>query len=69
MKVGAVFPQSESGVDPVAIRHYAQAVEGMGYNHLVIYDHVLGASTATRPDWSGTYTSETLFHEVFVLYG
>lgn len=69
MKVGAVFPQSESGVDPVAIRDYAQAVEGMGYNHLVIYDHVLGASTATRPDWSGPYTSETLFHEVFVLYG
>ena len=69
MKLGAVFPQSESGVDPVAIRDYAQAVEGTGYNHLVIYDHVLGASTATRPDWSGPYTSETLFHEVFVLYG
>lgn len=69
MKVGAVFPQTESGGDPVAIRDYAQAVEGMGYNHILIYDHVLGASTVTRPDWDGPYTSETVFHEVFVLYG
>ena len=69
MKLGAVFPQTESGVDPIAIRDYAQAVEGMGYNHIVAYDHVLGADTATRPNWSGPYTSETLFHELFVLYG
>jgi probable F420-dependent oxidoreductase len=69
VKLGVVFPQTESGVDPIAIRDYAQAVEGLGYNHLVAYDHVLGASTETRPDWSGPYSSETLFHEVFVLYG
>jgi probable F420-dependent oxidoreductase len=69
MKLGAVFPQLESGTDPIAIRDYAQAVEGMGFDHLLIYDHVLGASTATRPDWSGPYTSESLFHEPFVLYG
>jgi probable F420-dependent oxidoreductase len=69
MKVGAVFPQLESGTDPVAIRDYAQAVEGLGFNHIVIYDHVLGASTATRPNWDGPYTSESVFHEPFVLYG
>jgi probable F420-dependent oxidoreductase len=69
MKLGAVFPQLESGADPVAIRHYAQAVEALGYTHLLAYDHVLGASTATRPDWSGPYTSDSVFHELFVLYG
>lgn len=69
MKLGAVFPQLESGTDPVAIREYARAVEAMGYNHLLAYDHVLGAGTATRPNWSGPYTSESLFHELFVLYG
>jgi probable F420-dependent oxidoreductase len=69
MRLGAVFPQIESGVDPIAIRDYAQAVEGMGYNHILAYDHVLGANTATRPDWRGPYTSETLFHEVLVLFG
>jgi probable F420-dependent oxidoreductase len=30
---------------------------------------VLGASTANRPDWRGPYTSDTLFHEPFVLFG
>jgi probable F420-dependent oxidoreductase len=69
MKPGAVFPQIESGVDPAAIRHYAQAVEALGYTHILAYDHVLGASTTTRPDWAGPYNSDSLFHELFVLYG
>lgn len=69
MRIGAVFPQLESGTDPVAIRDYAQAVEAMGYTHILAYDHVLGAGTTTRPDWSGPYTSESLFHEPFVLFG
>lgn len=69
MNVGAVFPQLESGIDPIAIRDYAQAVEGLGFNHLLIYDHVLGAGTSTRPDWSGPYTSQSLFHEPLVLFG
>jgi probable F420-dependent oxidoreductase len=69
MKLGAVFPQIESGTDPVAIRAYAQAVEALGFDHLLAYDHVLGAGLSTRPDWSGPYNSESVFHEVFVLYG
>ncbi len=67
MRVGVVFPQVESGRDPGAIRAYAQAVEEMGYRHLVAYDHVLGADRATRPDWKGPYDASSLFHEVFVL--
>ena len=69
MEIGVVFPQTEIGSDPVVIRDYAQAVEDLGYRHILIYDHVLGASTANRPDWRGPYTSETMFHEPFVLYG
>lgn len=69
MRIGAVFPQTEIGDDPAAIRDYAQAVEGMGYSHILVYDHVLGANTASRPDWRGPYNAETPFHEVFVLYG
>jgi probable F420-dependent oxidoreductase len=69
MRIGAVFPQTEIGNDPAAIRAYAQAVEELGYRHILIYDHVLGASTATRPDWRGPYTSDTSFHEPFVLFG
>ncbi|HEV2457712.1 MAG TPA: hypothetical protein VGS80_05050, partial [Ktedonobacterales bacterium] len=69
MRIGAVFPQTESGIDPAAIRDYAQAVEAMGFTHILAYDHVIGAGTATRPAWQGPYTSENLFHEVFVLFG
>lgn len=69
MRIGVVFPQTEIGNDPIAIRDYAQAVEAMGYKHILVYDHVLGASTATRPNWRGPYTSETPFHEPFVLFG
>src|SRR5947207_13234197 len=69
MRIGVVFPQTEIGDDPIAIRDYAQAAEQLGYQHLLIYDHVLGASIANRPDWRGPYTSDTLFHEPFVLFG
>jgi probable F420-dependent oxidoreductase len=68
MDLGAVFPQHEIGDDPVVIRDWAQAVEEMGYHHVLAFDHVLGAGTDTRPGWQG-YTSETAFHEVFVLFG
>ncbi len=39
MKIGVVFPQTEIGNDPAIIRDFAQAVEGMGFNHLLVYDH------------------------------
>lgn len=69
MRIGVTFPQTEIGNDPIAIRDWAQAAEGAGYAHILIFDHVLGAELSTRPDWRGPYNSETPFHEVFVLYG
>ena len=69
MKIGAVFPQTEIGADPAAVADFATAAEEIGYHHLIVYDHVLGASTANRPDWQGPYTAESLFHEPFVLFG
>ena len=69
MRIGVVFPQTEIGADPAGVRAYAQAVQQMGYEHLVAYDHVLGADTSVRPDWSGAYSSESLFHEPMVLFG
>jgi len=69
MRYGVVFPQTEIGDDPGAVREYAQAIEGMGYEYLLAYDHVLGADTSVRPNWTGPYTAETNFHEPFVLFG
>ena len=69
MHVGVVFPQTEIGADPAGVKAYAQAVQQMGFNHLMVYDHVLGADTSARPNFRGPYTSESLFHEPMVLFG
>src|SRR5260221_5352572 len=68
MQIGFTFPQNEIGADPAAIRDYAQTAEGMGYRHVVVFDHVLGADPTHRPGWKG-YTQLDLFHERCVLSG
>jgi probable F420-dependent oxidoreductase len=71
MRLGVVFPQTEIGSDPAVIRDYAQAAEGAGYHHLLVFDHVLGAKLE-RFDALGRrppYTDESSFHEPFVLFG
>jgi len=69
IRVGVTFPQTEIGADVGGVRAYVQAAEGMDFAHLLIYDHVLGADPAAYPGWSGPYTANTMFHEVFVLFG
>ena len=69
MRIGVVFPQAEIGPDPEAVKAFAQAAEDLGYAHLLAYDHVLGASVRNRPNFGGPYTSDSLFHEIFVLFG
>ena len=69
MKVGVVFPQTEIGADPGAVRQYAQAAEELGYDHILAYDHVLGANAASRPGWQRPYQHTDMFHEIFVLFG
>jgi probable F420-dependent oxidoreductase len=69
MKIGVVFPQTEFGNDPAAIRDYAQAAEGLGFTHILAYDHVLGANPERPGGFTGPYTFRTPFHEVFVLFG
>jgi probable F420-dependent oxidoreductase len=69
VQLGVVFPQTEIGADPGAVRAFAQAAEEIGYRHLLAYDHVLGADVSNRSDWPGPYTAEHQFHELFVLFG
>ena len=69
MKLGATFPQTEIGNDPAVIRDFAQAAEGLGYDYLLVYDHVLGADPDRPGGWSGPYNVATAFHEPFVLFG
>lgn len=70
MQLGAVFPTCEIGNDPAVIRDYVHTAEGLGYDRLVIFDHVLGAEHAGRePALTGPYTEAHAFHEPMVLFG
>lgn len=70
MKFGVVFPTNDVGNDRGAIREFAIGVEELGFDHLVTYDHVLGAVHADRdPPLRGPYDEHDEFHEPFVLFG
>ena len=69
MRLGAVFPQTEIGADPGGVRAYVEAVQELGFDHLVAYDHVLGASAAVHTHLAGPYREQHLFHEILVLFG
>ncbi len=69
MQLGVVFPQTEIGSDPGAVRDYAQAAEALGYEHLLVFDHVLGADASKREEWNRPYSHVDTFHEPFVLFG
>ncbi|MGI8405059.1 MAG: LLM class F420-dependent oxidoreductase [Thermomicrobiales bacterium] len=69
IRVGVVFPQTEIGNVVSDIREFAVTTEAMGFTHLLAYDHVVGGSLEAHPNLQGRYTSETPFHEVFVLFG
>ena len=69
MRVGVVFPQNELGGDVGAVRAYGQEVEALGYDHLLAYDHVVGADPAVHVGWDGYYDVDTTFHEPLVMFG
>src|SRR5579875_262878 len=69
LRIGAVFPQTELGHDTGAIRTWAQEVERAGYQHVLVYDHVLGADPAVHTPWDRPYNVRTTFREPFVFFG
>lgn len=70
MKFSLVYPQTELGGDPLAVHAIGAAAEELGYDALVVYDHVVGADHADRdpPLW-GPYTERDPFHDPFVTFG
>ena len=62
IKLGAVFPQTEIGTNPLAIREYVLAVEQLGFDYILAFDHVLGADISNRKNWDGPYTKEHSFY-------
>ena len=52
------------------MRQYALAAEGLGYDYLLAYDHVVGANPERPGPWQhGPYTYASMFHEPLVLFG
>jgi probable F420-dependent oxidoreductase len=70
MKMGAIYPQHELGGDPNAVGAIGRAAEALGYDYLVMFDHVAGAVHEGRdpPLW-GPYTEKDPFHDPFVAFG
>lgn len=69
MKIGIVYPQTESKGSPDAVRRIGLATEELGFDHLLAYDHVVGAVHADRePKLWGPYTENDPFHDPFVMF-
>src|ERR1700691_3405654 len=69
MQIGIVYPQTELAGDPSAVRRIGRLVEERGFDHLLAYDHVLGAVHADRtPPLTGPYTERDPFHDPFVMF-
>lgn len=70
MKIGASYPTTEVAGDPDAVRTFVKAVEELGFDHVMAYDHVLKTPHDDRePKLTGPYTEKDSFHDPFVLFG
>ncbi len=70
VEFGALFPQTELGTDAIAARDFAQAAEGLGFTHLLAYEHVLGANIdrADRRGGRWPYTQRDSFLEPLTFF-
>jgi alkanesulfonate monooxygenase SsuD/methylene tetrahydromethanopterin reductase-like flavin-dependent oxidoreductase (luciferase family) len=68
VEVGAIFPQTEIGTDLGAFRTFVQAIEEVGYDHIFIADHVLGADPRVHRHPSlARYSYKSVVHEPLTL--
>jgi len=68
MQLGSNLPVGDIGTGPGVIRDYAQAAEALGYSYLLSPDHVLGKNPAAPADGKRVGTTETAYHDPFVLF-
>lgn len=68
MKLGVIYPQTELGGDPEGVRRIGLATEELGFDHLLVYDHVLGSPHDREPKLTGPYTDKHPFHDPFVMF-
>ena len=49
MQLGASLSVADIGTGPIVLRDYAQAAEGLGFDYLLVGDHVLGNNPTATP--------------------
>lgn len=72
MRIGITFPQDELSGDPDALRHFGVTAEALGYDHLLMYDHVVGAVRGVErelPVPERSYDDHDPFHDPLVSFG
>src|SRR2546425_11780923 len=64
MHIGVTVPLTEFGADLVGLRDFVQATEDLGYAHVRLLDHVLGADPQFYPEMPELpYTHKSYLHE------
>jgi probable F420-dependent oxidoreductase len=69
VRFGALIPTTD--LAPADVRRFGEGVAELGFSHVTVYDHVLGADPALHPEFPGPwpFTTADALHEPFVLYG
>ena len=63
MRLGVEFPDREIGTDPAVIKDWAQAAEDLGYEFIIMGEHVLVPDQRYHEGLLGPYTIETIFRD------
>ena len=70
MDIGIIFPQTEIETGKDAIIKFAKTAENLGFSHIFMADHVLGANPAVHEHVRDHYyTHDSIINEVFVTLG
>lgn len=72
VKLGVAYPQNELGADPEALHRFGVTAEELEYDHLLMYDHVVGAVHGVDRDPplpERSYHEKDPFYDPFVAFG
>ncbi|MBR62295.1 MAG: LLM class F420-dependent oxidoreductase [Dehalococcoidia bacterium] len=66
MLIGAVFPQLEIGSKSDDIKTWAEHADALKYDHIAMFDHILGVNAKSQFGWKGPYDHTHPFHEPLI---
>ena len=58
IKLGVRWPDYEVPIERGVVREFVQTVDGLGFDHVTIFDHLAGMTARTRRGWRSSYTTE-----------